>query len=228
MSDYWCGIFLLVTIVSMIFLLIIVLFTILLGKKNLYLNITAFVIVVIMLSIWIGDRFVVGSFCFPWECTRRELRIESLLLGSADLPENWSISNTFNHAYVPRASSAYVERLFDNDSKLLNDEFYQEIYQYRSVRGASFQYDPLKDALPRQYSRRGEPIAAGVTLQGNHAAEYVIGYVHDSPSICYYIARYDEYIMVLKMPFSNETLPLDDFIQIIQLADEKFSNALRH
>ena len=228
MSDYWSGIFLLVTIVLTIFLLIIVLFTILIGKKKRYLNITAFGIVVTMLLIWIGDRFIVGSFCFPWECTRREIRIESLLLDTADLPENWSIRDTYNYAYVPRASSAYIERIFLKDLKLLDGGFIQEIYQYRSVRGASFQYDALKDDLPNQYSRRSEPILPQVNLQGNHAAAYVVGYIHGSPSICYYIARYDEYIVVLKMRFSSEAVPLDDFIKIVQLADEKLSNTLRH
>ena len=30
------------------------------------------------------------------------------------------------------------------------------------------------------------------------------------------------------MPFTTETVPLDDFIKIIQLADEKLSNSIRN
>ena len=50
----------------------------------------------------------------------------------------------------------------------------------------------------------------------------------DSRSACYHIAQYNEYVVVLRMPFTTETVPLDDFIKIIQLADEKLSNSIRN
>lgn len=189
MSDYWSGIFLVGIIVLAIPFLLIALLAILFRKNNRRLNTSMFAIIVTLILIWVGDRFIVGYFCFPWECTRREIGIETLLLDTADMPENWSVSKTFNYAYVPRASSAYVERIFHNDSKLLNDEFYQEIYQYRSVRGASFQYDALKDDLPEYYSGRGEPVISQVKLPVSHAASYVAGCIYAAPSICYYVAH---------------------------------------
>jgi hypothetical protein len=116
MSDFWSGIFLVGIIVLAISFLLIASLAILFRKKDQRLNASMFGIIVTLLLLWIGDRFIVGSFCLPWECTRREIRIESILLDKADLPENWRIRHTFNYAYVPRASSAYVERIFHDES----------------------------------------------------------------------------------------------------------------
>ena len=227
MSDYWSGIFLFSVVVLAFFLFIIVLFTTMLRKKKRYLNVIVFGTVATLLFIWVADRFIVGSFCLPWECVKRGVDVEFLLLNRTDLPDDWSVRQTFNYAYVPRASSAYVERTFHSDSKFLNKDFFQEIYQYRSVRGASFQYNAIKHDLPRQYSYGNDPLSPQVNLQINHATAYIIECLYSSQNICYYIAQYEEFVIVLEMPFSNSSVPIDDFINIIRLADEKFFNAFR-
>jgi hypothetical protein len=57
--------------------------------------------------------------------------------------------------------------------------------------------------------------------------ESIIGYLYGSPNVCYYIAQYDELIAVVKMLFSSESAPLDDFINIALLVDEKLSHSVR-
>ncbi len=228
MSDYWSGIFLLATIIFTLFLFSIVLVMMLLRKKNRRLNIIAFAIVASMLSIWVVDRFVVGFFCLPWECVKRNINIDALLLEEADLIDDWVVRKMLNYAYVPRASSAYVERTFHSDTKFQNKDFFQEIYQYRSVRGASFQYNALRYDLARKYSPRHELVFPQISFRDNNAKAYIIECFYNSGNSCYYIAQYEEYVVVLEMPFLQKSTPLDDLIKIIHLVDEKFSKALRN
>lgn len=226
MSDYWSGIFLLIIVVAAIFLLLGVVTMVFVGRRKSRFNTIAFGIILFLATVWILDRFIVGYFCVPWECSERNIQIERLLLDDEDLPEDWIIGQTFPYAYVPRASIAYIERTFDKDSDPVNDDFYQEVYQYSSNRGASFQYNGLKSDLPRQYTDSNELVFSEVKLQHNHSKRYVAGYVVGSRSTCYYIAQYDEYVVVLRMPFITETPPLEDFIKLVELADKKFSISL--
>lgn len=227
MSDFVSGMFLLAIIVLAFFLIIIVLSITRLGKKWRHLNVIVFAIVYGLLSVWVVDRFVAGLYCLPWECVKRNINVETLLLDTTDLPEGWVIKFTFDNAYIPRASSNYVERTYHNSLKSLNNEFYQEIYQYRSVRGAFFQYTRLKDDFPRHYSYASEPISLLSDLQNNHANTYTLGYLSGSENLYYYIAQYKEFVLVVEMPFSESNAPIDDFIEIIQITDEKIFRMLR-
>ncbi len=227
MSDYLSGIFLLITITIAFSFMVIILLMTLLRRINRHTVISMIWFVGAMLSIWVADRFIVGAFCLPWECVKREITPEALLLNEADLPDDWVITQNFDYAYAERASSAYRERTFYSDLKSLNKYFFQEIYQYRSVRGASFQYNALKFDLPKQHSYRGEAITRQVEFQDSHATKYIMECLYSSENDCFYIAQYEEYILVIEMPPANSSVPLDDFIEIAQLADEKFSKTLQ-
>ncbi len=226
MSDYWSGIFLFTIMVLAFFLFSIALIMILIGKKQRRLNIAMVAIVITSISIWSADRFSVGVFCFPWECVKRDINIDTLLLEEADLIDDWMIRKTLSYAYVPRGSSAYVERTFHSNTKSENKDFFQEIYQYRSVRGASFQYNALKDDLARKYSPRHELVFPQVSLQENNAKTYNIQCFYGSGNSCYYIAQYEEYAVILEMPLQNRATSMDDFVEIIQLIDKKISKVL--
>lgn len=228
MSDYWSGIFLLSAVVVTIFLFLGMLIMVLVGRRKSRFNIIALGIILLLATVWIIDRIMVGYFCLPWECTERNIQIESLLLNNEDLPDDWIVGQTFPYAFVPRASIAYIERTFDKGSNLLNDDFYQEVYQYSSIRGASFQYEDLKSDLPRQYMGNSETVFPEVKFQDNHSKRYVASYVVGARRTCYYIAQYDEYVVVLRMPFATEAPPLEEFIKIVQLVDEKLSISLRN
>jgi hypothetical protein len=227
MSDFLSSIFLLATLVLALFLIIIVLSITRLGKKRRYLNVVVFCIVYGLLSIWIVDRFVVGLFCMPWECVKTNITVENLLLDIADLPKGWVVKFTYDYAYVPRASSTHIVRSYHNELKSINNEFYQEIYQYRSVRGALIQYTNLKNDFPRHFSSDNKLIALRANLPNNHANAYVLGYLSGSRSRYYYIARYAEFVIVLEMPFSENPMQ-DEFIEIIQVTDEKIVKLLRN
>ena len=168
--------------------------------------------------------------CVNWNMLlclrRREISLETLLLNEANLPDDWVITQTFNYAYVERASSAYMERTFYSNLKPVNKYFFQQIYQYPSIRGASFQYNALKFDLPRQHSYRVEPISRQVEYQGSHATEYIIECLYSSENVCLYVAQYEEYILIIEMPLADSSVPLDDFMEIVQLGDEKFYNTL--
>jgi hypothetical protein len=169
MSDFLSGMFLLGTLALAFFLIIIVLTITRLGKKRRYLNFIVFGIVYGLLSIWTVDRFVAGLYCLPWECVNRNIAIETLLLDSSDLAEGWDVKFTFDYAYIPRASSNYVERTYHNYLESLNNEFYQEIYQYRSVRGAFFQYTRLEEDFPKYYLLDNKSKSLPKNLQNNNA-----------------------------------------------------------
>lgn len=227
MSDYWSGIFLLAAVVVTIFLLLGMLIMVLVGRRKSRFNIIALGIILLLATVWIIDRILVGYFCLPWECAERNIQIESLLLDNEDLPDDWIVGQTFPYAYVPRSSIAYIERTFDKGSNPLNDDFYQEVYQYSSIRGASFQYEDLKSDLPRQDMDKSQLIFPEVKFRDNHSKKYVASYVVGARRTCYYIAQYDEYVVVLRMPFTTEAPPLEEFVKIVQLVDEKLSISLR-
>jgi hypothetical protein len=44
--------------------------------------------------------------------------------------------------------------------------------------------------------------------------------------MCYYIAQYEEFVLVLEMPYSENSVPVNDFIEIIQMVDKKISKAI--
>ncbi|HXD12415.1 MAG TPA: hypothetical protein VN653_20260 [Anaerolineales bacterium] len=230
MSDFWSGMFLLGTIVVGFFLGIATLLVMLITKKKTRLNMISFGFVFTLVSIWITDRFIAGSFCFPWECIDREIDLDILLLNNGDLPDEWVVERTFDYAYIPRASFHYRERTFHYISATTNTGFYEEIYQYRSTRGASFQFNVLRRKLPTSYSIRTVTISPQFDLQVNYASEYDLGCVfYDlKNTVCYYLARYSEYVLLLEMPFSGNLIVEDDFVGIIKLADEKTSNVLRN
>lgn len=227
MSDFLSGIFLVFTITISFSFMIIILLMILLKRKNRHTIITMIAVVSILLSIWVADRFIVGAFCLPWECVGKEISLETLLLHEADLPDDWAITHTFNYAYVERGSSAYIERTFYSNLSPVNKYFFQQIYQYPSIRGASFQYNALKSDLPRQHLYRDEPISRQVEFPESHATEYNIECLYNSESVCFYIAQYEEYILVIERPLEDSSVALDDFIEIVRLADEKISKTLQ-
>jgi len=45
-------------------------------------------------------------------------------------------------------------------------------------------------------------------------------------TVCYYLALYDEYVLLIEMPFAGDQISDEIFTEIVNLADEKFSNAL--
>ena len=225
MSDYWSGIFLLGTLVLGVFLGFVVLAVILIAKKKTRLISISIALVSALLSIWIVDRFVVGSFCIPWECIHRELDLDSLLLDNVDLPSGWAVERTYDYAYVARSSSSYRERIFRHNLSTTNNVFYEKIYQYRSVRGASFQYNVLKNELPASYAIQYSKISLQFDLQIRYSSEYDYGCIfYDMKNtICYYLVRYDEYILLVEMPFHRDEISEENFYEIVDLADKKLS-----
>jgi hypothetical protein len=177
------------------------------------------------LLIWASDRFIVGTFCFPWECVHRNADLEALLLNNNDLPTGWTSEHTYDYAYVPRASSSYIERTFLDMSDLGYQSLYETIYQYRSVRGASFQFNKLIKELPTSYSIHSTLISPQLNLQVGYASAHVYNCVYDNKraTMCYYLARYEEYVLLIEMPFSGNQIADDIFSEMVRLADGKFS-----
>lgn len=227
MSDYWSGIFLLGTILVGLFLGVIAISLLLLGKKHPNFIKVSICIVVILMLAWVSDRFLVGTFCFPWECVDRGVDLETLLLNDDSFSGDWSVAWTIDYAYVPRSSFAYRERTFHRTSAYNNNAFYEEIYQYKSIRGAAFQFNLLRKDLPHYYSVHSIQLTPHFTIQVGHASEFDVGCVYDMKNtLCYYIGRYVEYILVLEMPFSGDQILEKNFTQVVDLANERFSNEL--
>jgi hypothetical protein len=65
-------------------------------------------------------------------------------------------------------------------------------------------------------------------LQVNYATEYDFGcaFYDLKNNFCYYLARYDEYVILLEMPFVDDQISDEIFSEIVNLADEKISNVL--
>lgn len=224
MSDYLSSIFLSSIVIVGILLLSIVLIAKMLRKSYKTFNIVVFFIVFLLLALWAGDRFSVGAFCFPWECLEQNVNIHDLLLGDADQIDDWVIQKTLNYTYDPRASVSYAERTFHSDSKVQTNAFYQEIYQYRSVRAASRQYSTLNDDITSKYSVGHELGFPSLNLSTNKSDQYVVECFYGSGNACFYVAQYEEFILVLEMPLKEKNAPMDEFIKLILLIDKKFSD----
>jgi hypothetical protein len=227
MSDYLSGLFLLGTIIASAILIPLALFAAIIRKKITHLSMVSLGIVFTLLFIWVADRVIAGMFCLPWECVNRDIPLETGLLNDADLPDLWNVKATSNYVYVPRGSINYRERTFEYTSPPKSMVFYEEIYQYRSIRGASFQYQKLKKELPTSYSIESTPISPLFELQVKYASEYDFGCVfHKKNTTCYYLARYNEYVLLLEMPFQGDSISGVTFTEIVGLADKKFSSVV--
>jgi hypothetical protein len=225
MSDFWSGLFLVGILTLGLAFGIIALLEIIFVKKRPRLNGILFAIILSLVGIWTIDRLIAGLFCLPWECVVRNIELESLLLDNSDLSDEWKVGSTSNTVYVPRASTNYQERTFDYISPLRRMVFYEEIYQYRSIRGASFQYAKLKKELPMSYSPYSLSISPQFDVQVRYASDYDFGCVlYDAKVfVCYYLARYDENMLLLEMRASDNNISGEIFSEIIGLADNRFS-----
>jgi hypothetical protein len=191
MSDFWSGLFLLGTITVGAVLAVVVLVVLIVKRKYTRLITISIVIVFTLFSIWVADRFIAGALCLPWECISSSIQLEALLLNNTDLPDEWTVNHTFEYAYIPRASVEYRERTFSHNSASVNNNFYEHIYQYRSVRGAAFQYNKLKKELPTSYSYHSTLISPRFDIKASSASEYDFNCVfYDMEfTTCYYLAR---------------------------------------
>jgi len=228
MSDFWSGLFLLGTIIAGAILIPVAIFVAFTGKKNTRISALCLGIFFALLFIWIADRIIAGMFCLPWECVNQDVPLETVLLTNADLPDGWETGATSNDTYVPRAATNYRERTFDYTSPLRRMVFYEEIYQYRSIRGASFQYAKLKKELPTSYSVHSMPVSPTFELRATYASEYDFGCVFYDMKVlvCYYLAHYDEYMLLLEMRSSDNDISDEIFSEIVSLVDKKLSNAI--
>lgn len=217
--------FLLGTIIVSAAIALVLFVVIIAGKKSSRLVSISIGVVLTLFGIWVADRFIVGAFCLPWECVSRNIDLESLLLDNADLPDDWMVNQTFDYAYIPRASAHYRERTFYRESLSANSSFNVHLYEYRSVRGASFQYDILRYQIPTSYSAHSTPLIPEFDLQINNASKHDFGCVfYDMKfTVCFYLARYDEYLLVLEMRFKDNKIQGEFFAAIVKLADSKFS-----
>ena len=226
MSEYWSGLFLVGTLALSLVLIGAILSMMLLKRQNRAVSLTFLSIVSLLLAVWVADRLIAGAFCYPWECISPQADTRDLLLKQADLPEGWMVGTTLDYTYDTRAAASYDERSFLSTRGTGPHKFYQEIYQYRSVRGASFQYEGLRNAVPGQYVHPAQPIPAQLSFPDSHAAKYFIGRLDDSGHVIYYVAEYQQYLVVLAIPFSQQGIPPNEFIALVRSVDKKFYKVL--
>ncbi len=222
MSQYWSGLFLVGTITLSLILIVVALLMRLLKTQNRVVNAIFLSIIVLLVAVWVSDRFIVGALCYPWECINPQVDTKGLLLEKGDLPEGWMVGPTLDYTYDTRAAASYEERSFQNTADTGPHQFFQEIYQYLSVRGASFQYEGLINAVPGQYVQPAQPIPAQLSFPDGHATQYFIGRLDDSAHLIYYVAQYRQYLVVLAMPYSQQGIPPNEFIALVRSMDKKF------